>query len=122
MLGSCMSIDNRQTPRFRDFARARIEELCHLPGFLEDVSKTGCKVRFSHDFEVDADREYTLTIQPAGRSGLREFELTVKPEWVERDEDSLEIGFSVLRSPGTRSFFKYVELLAGLEDREVQEA
>ncbi len=122
MLRHCMSTDNRQSPRFRDFARARVDELCQLPGFLEDVSKTGCKVRFSHEFEVDSEREYTLTIQPASRSGIREFDLTVRPEWVRKDDDAVEIGFSILHSPGVRQFHRYVELLEGLEDRELQQA
>ena len=117
-----MSIENRQTPRFRDFARARITDLCQLPGFLEDVSRTGCRVRFTHAFELDTDREYILTVLPAFRSGLKEFDLVVKPQWTRDDEDSFEIGFNVLHSPGTRSFHRYVDILAELEAEELQEA
>jgi len=118
-----MSIDNRLVPRFRDFARARINELCCLPGFLEDVSKTGCKVRFSHVRELDTDREYTLTVLPALRSGIAEFSLTVIPQWISRIEDAVEIGFAVLPCPGIRHFSRYVDILADLEeDEDVQEA
>ena len=118
-----MSIDNRLAPRFRDFARARIDELCRLPGFLEDVSKTGCKVRFSHISAIDTDREYTLTVLPALRSGIGEFSLTVKPQWVRQAGDAVEIGFGVLHCPGICRFLRYVEILAELEtDEEVQEA
>jgi hypothetical protein len=122
MLKVCMGIDNRQTPRFRDFARAKIEGLCQLPGILADVSRTGCRVRFSHRLEVDVDREYTLTVLPALRSGIREFELIVKPEWVRSSGDSLDIGFSILHSPGIRDFAKYVSILAREEEEELQEA
>jgi len=118
-----MSTDNRLAPRFHDFARARINELCTFPGFLEDVSKTGCRVRFSHVSDIDTDREYTLTILPALRSGIEEFILVVKPEWVRRLSDAVEIGFNVLRSPGSRQFCRYVDILAELEeDEELQEA
>jgi hypothetical protein len=117
-----MSIENRQVPRFQDFARARLNELCPLPGFLEDVSKNGCRVRFSNFFAVDIDREYTLTIQPALRSGIKEFELVVQPQWVSQGDDSLEIGFVVLRSPGICQFNRYVAILAGQYQEQLQEA
>ena len=117
-----MSVENRQMPRIRDFARARINELCQLPCFLEDVSKTGCKVRFSHIFDIDIDREYTLTVLPAFRSGIKEFDLVVKPMWIEKSRTSVEIGFSVLHCPGIRHFARYVDILAELEETELQEA
>ncbi len=91
--------------------------------FLEDVSKTGCKVRFSHVRELDTDREYTLTVLPALRSGIAEFSLTVIPQWISRIEDAVEIGFAVLPCPGIRHFSRYVDILADLEeDEDVQEA
>ncbi len=117
-----MSMNNRQTPRFSDFARAKMNGSCQLPGYLEDVSKSGCKVRFSHTFEVDTDREYSLTILPALRSGIREFEITVRPEWVSSDEDSMYIGFCILRSPGICDLYKYVQILEHLNIEELQEA
>lgn len=117
-----MSSENRQMPRYRDFARAWIEDLSQLPGVLEDVSKTGCKVRFSHVFPVDSDREYLMTVHPACRSGIREFELVVRPEWVRERDNSLDIGFSILHSPGSRSHHSYIELLSESEDELFEEA
>lgn len=109
-------------PRFQDFARARINELCQLPGFLEDVSRTGCRVRFSHVTDIDTEQEYTLYIQPALKSGLGEFSLVVQPQWIQRNGDSVDIGFAVLHSPGIRQFTRYVEHLEDLETVAVQEA
>lgn len=117
-----MCNNNRQMPRFNDFARAKINGLCQLPGILEDVSKTGCKVRFPHSFEIDTDVEYTLTILPALRSGIKEFELVVRPEWVCGKDDSFLIGFCILHSPGMRQYQKYVEILAQLDLQILQEA
>jgi hypothetical protein len=117
-----MSVDNRQMPRIRDFARVKIKELCCLPCFLEEVSKTGCKVRISQLLEIDTDREYTLTVLPALHTGLKEFSLTVLPQWVRTDVNFVEIGFSVLHCPGIRQFARYVEILAGNEEAELQEA
>jgi hypothetical protein len=113
---------NRQIPRYRDFSRAKIRELCQLPGILEDVSKNGCKVRFPNTCEIDIEREYTLTVLPALRSGIGEFGLIVRPQWVSEGKDSVEIGFFVLHSPGLRQFVRYVEILSELEEEELQEA
>jgi len=117
-----MNRENRHEPRFRDFTRAVIDELCPFPGYLEDVSTTGCKVRFTHSFEIDIDQEYTLSIQPGIKSPMKEFVLTVKPEWFQDDGENIEIGFTVLRSPGARQYITYVETLAALEEQELQEA
>ncbi len=117
-----MSSENRQTPRYRDFARAWIGELSQFPGVLEDVSKTGCKVRFSHVFEVDTEREYLMTVHPARRTGVREFELLVRPAWVNERDNSLDVGFTILHSPGTRSHQDYVSLLSDSEEELLEEA
>ena len=117
-----MSIDNRRAPRFRDFARARLGELCHMSGYLEDISQSGCKVRFPHSFEIDTDREYSLTILPGIRSGIREFSIRVQPQWTETSADSIEIGFGVIPSPGIQLYGRYVEQLSRLEVEQLQEA
>lgn len=117
-----MSIDNRRNPRFREFARAKLAELCHLPGYLEDVSSTGCKVRFPHAFEVDKDQEYELVILPCLKFGLREFKLLVQPQWIKAEQDAIEIGFTVLPSPDIKLFNRYVDLLSSQENSELQEA
>jgi len=118
-----MSVNQRRAPRFSDFARAKLNQVYQLPGFLEDVSATGCRVRFTHTFEVDTDREYVLTILPSLRSGLFEFDLTVHPEWVKTTEETTEIGFSILHCPGTRTYQRYVAILAEQqEELEYQEA
>jgi len=117
-----MNSENRQTPRYRDFARTWIGDLSQLPGVLEDVSKTGCKVRVSHVFAVDMEREDLLSVQPACRSGIRPFELLVRPEWVEERDDSLYVGFSILHSPGIRNHHEYIDILSDSEDEILEEA
>lgn len=117
-----MKTEKRQSPRFPDFARASIEELCPFTGFLEDVSITGCRVRFAHVFDVDIDQEYTLSVQPGIKSSIKEFVLTVKPEWFQNDGEAVEIGFTILRSPGARQYLNYVDTIAALEQQERQEA
>lgn len=80
-------------------------------------------MRFSHVGEIDIDREYTLTVVPALRSGIGEFNLTVMPQWVRHVGDAVEIGFGVLHCPGICRFLRYVEILAELEvNEEYQEA
>jgi hypothetical protein len=117
-----MNDENRQLPRYPDFARAKIRELCQLPGYLEDVCKNGCRVRFPNAVSIDTDREYTLAILPALRCGIGEFDLIVSPQWIREERDSVEIGFSVLHCPGIRQFMRYVEILSELEEEILQEA
>ncbi len=117
-----MNADTRKTPRIRDFARAKIAELCCLPCFLEEVSKTGCRVRLTQLVAIDIDREYTLTVLPAIHTGLREFSLIVQPQWTKNEKNSVEIGFEVLHCPGIKQFHRYVDTLAVLAEEELQEA
>ena len=117
-----MSDNKRLLPRFPDFARVHITELCRLPGVLEDASQNGCRVRFNDRFPVETDREYRMTLASAPRSGLGEIQLIVRPEWVHCECDSQEIGFSVLHSPGLRQYLRYIENLSEQYDVELQEA
>ncbi|ULQ59290.1 PilZ domain-containing protein [Brucepastera parasyntrophica] len=118
-----MGIEHRRTRRFHDFVRIKVDKLNKLPGFLENISEGGCRVHFSNNFPVDMNEEYTLTILPAPHTGFSDFSLTVKPEWVRKNANSVDIGFSVLHSPGFRQYIKYVHAIAAceIEEEETQE-
>lgn len=116
-----MKEEFRKTKRISDFARATLEDVSTLSGYLEDVCKTGCKVRFPQSLDIDLDQEYTLSIIPAIRSGLREMNLTVQPKWVQASDNSTEIGLYVLPCPDIKIFDSYVTLLQQLEMEEYSE-
>lgn len=116
-----MKEEFRKAKRFSDFARATLEDVSSLSGYLEDVCKTGCKVRFPQELDIDLEQEYSLSVTPATRSGLREMSLTVQPKWIQASNDATEIGFFVLPCPDIKIFDSYVALLHQLEMEEYSE-
>jgi hypothetical protein len=109
-------LNNRKEQRYKDFARADVQELCSLPGILEDISLTGCSVRFYVSFPVSKNTEYTIKIRPARKTGLMPFTLIGTPVWVMQSGGCTKIGFHVLRSPGSGILRQYLDLLSASED------
>lgn len=107
-----MSKDNRGAQRFPDFARAEAGSISKLPGILQDLSRTGCRVKFPHVDSVDTSAEFVMMIIPSPEHKMDGFEIVVKPVWMAKSIDSCKIGFSVLNSVGTRDYLRYIEKLA----------
>lgn len=107
-----MSTENRGAERFSDFAKVQADKLSRLPGILQDLSRTGCRVKFSHVDSVDSSSEFTMIITPAPEYGMNAFEIVVKPVWTVQSADSCKIGFTVLHSVGTRDYIRYIEKLS----------
>jgi hypothetical protein len=106
-----MDSEKRQDPRFDDIARVDIPDLCIFPGILVDISQLGCKVRFSTELDPDMESDYELKITPAGKNSSEGFVLIVHPMWKNVTSGSSEIGFRILRSPGTRQLIQHVKNL-----------
>ncbi len=115
-----MDSEKRKDPRFDDIARVDIPELCVFAGILVDISQLGCKVRFSAEIEPDMESDYELKITPAGKNSSESFLLIGHPMWKSIDSGSSEIGFRILRSPGTRKLEQHVKNLKA--DKEMYEA
>ncbi len=115
-----MESEKRKDPRFDDIARVDIPELSIFPGILVDISQLGCKVRFSVALEPDMDSDYELKITPAGKNSSEGFILIVHPMWKNIESGSSEIGFRILRSPGTRQLVQHVRNLQA--DKELYDA
>lgn len=111
-----MDSEKRRDPRFEDVARVDIPDLCIFPGVLIDISQLGCKVRFSAELEPDMESDYELKITPAGKNSSEGFVLIVHPMWKSIDSGSSEIGFRILRSPGTRQLVQHVKNLQADQD------
>ncbi len=111
-----MVLDNRKEQRYTDFARADVQELCTLPGILENISLTGCRVRFNLFFQVRKNTEYTIKIQPSRKTGLIPFTLIGTPVWVSQADGGTKIGFHILHSPGSAILRQYLNLLNAAEE------
>ena len=81
-----MKKEHRKEERFYEFGRVEAGQISVLPGVLDDISETGCRVHFTNPVDVDMENDYTLLIRLArGKS----------------DGSKTDIGFSFLRSPDT---------------------
>ncbi len=104
------SNEQRKDVRFEDIGRVDIPALCVLPAILIDISMYGCKIRFPVKLEVEMESEYDLKITPAIRE-FGSFHLIGEPAWIKKETAATEVGFKILRSPGTKTFQNYVDRL-----------
>lgn len=101
----------RSAVRFSEIGRVDCEQITVLPGILDDISESGCKIRFPSPAEVDMEKEYTIFIR-LSRSDCKEcLELIVSPQWMTEADSQVEIGFKFLRSPDTPALNQLIELL-----------
>lgn len=94
--------------------------LCVFPGVLVDISMLGCRIRFPVVLDVDMEADFELKITPARKYSLQNIQLIGHPQWVKKEDESTEVGFKLLRSPGTRMLGTYVQKLA-LAEAEFEE-
>ena len=74
MLADCLDLlynipmeqENRLHTRYEEIGRITAPEICALPGILDDISLTGCKVHYSFPVVVDLENEYDVKL---GREG-----------------------------------------------------
>ncbi|MCR5607117.1 MAG: PilZ domain-containing protein [Treponema sp.] len=111
--------ETRKNVRFSDIGRVEAFGICELPGILEDISLTGCKVHFPIPVKVDMDLEYELKIYPSRKCASgHDFVLICQPRWINGEGEDSSIGFSILHSPGTQQLKSYIEYLNATENSE----
>ncbi len=110
-----MSQNIRLSPRFDDIGRFESNELCALPGTLENISKDGCKVRFQFPVMVDLDNDYEAKITFARAASEGQFSLVCHPQWAKESNGVTEIGFKILPS---RDFSRLADYVSQLSEDE----
>ena len=108
-------IEARKDVRFEEIGRVEAPELCALPGVVDDISLSGCRVHFPVPVEVNLEdeKEYELKIYPS-RANADEIELLCVPCWTngeENDNGSSSLGFKIIHSPGTPQLESYIHNL-----------
>ena len=115
-----VAVEHRKEQRYGVFTKVVAKEISQFPGCVEDVSKTGCRIKFSDVEEIDFESEYSATVyaHPSGLEGAGSecFDLVLRPNWITRNGAGAVIGFSVLCTPGYRGFVRFVERVAEAED------
>ncbi len=114
------SVEQRKDVRFEDIGRVDIPALCILPAVLVDISMYGCKVRFPVALDIEMENEYDIKIIPAMRE-FGSFHLVGEPAWIKKEHKSTEVGFKILRSPGSKNLQNYVEKLLQTAESQMQD-
>lgn len=108
--------ENRQYMRYNEIGRVNATELCALPGILEDISISGCRIRFPCIVSVDMDAEYKINVTLSRLVDEGPFVLLCKPRWVVDHDDITEIGMMNLYSPDEKRLKDFIEYLENLNN------
>lgn len=106
-----MKNEHRRSERFDDIGRVEAHQICALPGVLDDISLTGCKVHFPIPVTVDMDSDIDLKIKLSTKVSKGHLTLLCHPQWVNKKGSETEVGFSIMRSPDTRELHSHINLL-----------
>lgn len=114
-----MEQENRQDTRYPEIGRIIAPELCALPGILDNISFTGCKVHFPVSVVVDLETEYMIKVTLTRSLEDTPLQLMCKPMWVTENKGMTQIGFQILYSPDDsrlREFISYLQEMDGDDD------
>ncbi|MCQ2240753.1 hypothetical protein [Treponema sp.] len=103
----------RGEERYSEIGRVECEQISALPGVLDDISISGCRVHFPFPVDVNEENEYTMFIQLSRAEFPDKLQLLCSPQWYAENEKDCqtEIGFSFLRSPDSPELARFIESL-----------
>ncbi len=110
-----METEKRNSTRFKEIGKITSQELCALPGILDDISASGLKVHYAFPVVVDLENEYELKISPFHGSNTTPMNLICTPQWVKEHGGNTFIGFSIQYSPDAHKlqhFIKHLESIS----------
>ncbi len=118
-----MKEENRQNFRYPEIGRITAPELCALPGILDNISNTGCKVHFPVSVVVDLEAEYMIKVTLSRSFEENPLQLMCKPMWVNEDKGNTQIGFQILYSPDDARLREFISFLQEMneDDDELSE-
>lgn len=111
-----MAQENRQSTRYDEIGRITAPEICALPGILDDISASGCKIHYSFPVVIDLENEYEIKISPLHNSDDTPLNLICLPQWINEKDGNTYIGFKILYSPDANRLGEFIEFLKQLSD------
>lgn len=111
-----MGIENRKNPRYPEIGRVIAPELCALPGILDNISLSGCKVHFPVSVVIDLDSEYMIKIALTRSMDEAPLQLMCKPMWVTEDKGVTQVGLEILYSPDDARLRDFVSFLQEMNE------
>lgn len=110
-----MKRKSRIDERFEEIARVKAEQICALPGVLDDISLSGCKVHFPNPITLDMENDYEISLDFANAKLKDTLKLLVHPMWQDSDESETAVGFKILCSPDTPKLKAIIDFLKSLK-------
>lgn len=111
-----MGIENRLHHRYPEIGRVVAPELCALPGILDNISYTGCKIHFPVSVVVDLEAEYMIKISLSRSVEDAPLQLMCKPMWVTENQGVTQVGLQILYSPDDARLREFVSYLEEMND------
>ncbi|MBR5402418.1 MAG: PilZ domain-containing protein [Treponema sp.] len=111
-----MAEENRRSPRYPEIGRVIATDLCALPGILDNISLTGCKVHFPVSVVVDLEAEYMIKITLSRSLEEAPLQLMCKPMWVTENQGVTQVGLQILYSPDDARLREFVSYLEEMND------
>ena len=110
----------RGEERYTEIGRVECEQISALPGVLDDISISGCRIHFPLPADVDKEKEYTVFIQLSRQDFPDRLQLLCQPQWfvVNEKESQVEIGLAFLRSPDSPELARLIESLKQKENSD----
>lgn len=113
-----MNKENRKSVRYKEIGRVVSQDLCAIPGILDDISATGCKIHFPCSIIVDLENEYELKISVSRTPNEPALKLMCKPQWVKEVSGNTQLGLEILYSPDAA---RLKDLIAVLHEESANE-
>lgn len=86
-----MSSDKRKEPRNKAYAKVLFEAKT-IPGYLRDLSHSGCQISFVQPVETKKGDTITLHIIPGAEIGIPDFRVAVEVLWTRFDSIYSSLG------------------------------
>lgn len=103
-----MSEENRQHTRFEEIGRVTAPEICALPGVLDDISASGCKIHYSFPVVIDLENEYEIKVSPLHQPDQLPLNLICIPQWVKEQDGNTYIGLKIQYSPDANRLSTFI--------------
>ena len=106
-----MAEEKRLHPRYEEIGKVFSQEICALPGVLDDISLSGCKFHYSFPVVINLEDEYEVQISPLHKIESSPLNLICQPQWVNEVEGNTLIGMKILYSPDNKRLETFVSEL-----------
>lgn len=116
-----MDKENRTNIRYKDIGHIIAPEICVLPGIIDDISLSGCKVHYQFPVVIDLENEYEVKLSPSQNPSENPLNLMCTPQWVKEVDGKTYVGFQIQYSPDASRLQEFISHMEKLSDDDLPE-